>query len=622
MRYIVRIAFVLLALLLASCASSKPAENAGAAPAPVVQDSAKVDSVATVAQEPIPEGNKDIAQESFLRYLYLQHREEPDMAIVFLQHAAENDPANRFLSFTLAEELAEKNQIEYAMQVAERAKKLPGKSNAAQDGLLASLYLKTGAIDSAKTYYKKAIAENEEDYTKIYEYSLFLEWEEPKDVEELLRVYAILLPRINYMRNMFNRTAQLMLQNGRDSAFCALLTDAFRATGDKSFLTDKIGYFEEMGQKDSVLATLAAANEAFPEDTTILKLYGATLVTMNKSDEASKLIAAYRESHDATTSMVYLQGLAARGEKDLDKAEKLFNEVLGDEQFGHQAHAQLSFIAGDRNDSLTAVREIEIADSIAPGKYAAERLRRYVTYRMYSKTFPMIEALLDNLNKQMQTEGETVDLQAEQGAAREPSVKDRYYAMLSLYADMQSRYAATLVYSSPDSSMAHYQTAYEACEQYLAAKPEDMNITFLRASILERQKKSDEAIAAFRAILAREPESHLAMNYLGYTLIELGRTPEEIQEGVALVDEALKREPEEISYLDSKGWGLFQQGKYKEAYEVFISLPAKQPSILQDFTYWEHLGRTLEALGEQDRAKECFNKLYELQPGHPFAKKP
>lgn len=615
MRYFTKSVFVLFVILLVSCASTKKDEAVSVQPTVALPDTTLANAL---AEDSLPVGNKDIAHESFLRYLYLQLREEPELAVVFLQHAAESDPANRYLAFTLAEELAERERYDAALEIAEKAKKLPGKSNAAEDGLLATLYVRTGAADSAKAYYKKTIAKNEEDYTKIYEYSLFLEWEEPKDNDELIRVYRLLLPRLHYMRNMFNRTAQLLLQTKNDSAFCDLLSEAFQATGDKTFMLDKYNYYDGMNMRDSAIATLATLNKAIPEDTTVLKLYGAALITMNRSSETSALISEYAKEHEMFPSLVFLRGLAARGEKQPDNASKYFNSILNDSLFGHQAHAQLSFIAAEKQDTINAIKEIEMADSLAPGQYFTDRLRSYVNYNQYGKAFPMLEQMLDTLYREMQEEKSRP---AADSSEKKPAAKERYFALLSVYADMNARYANRIFFAEPDSAIVHYKKSLEAIDLYLLNDPAAFNIKFLKASVLERCKKTDEAVAVFRELLKQDPKDHLVMNYLGYTLIDLARTPEEVQEGIALVDSALALDPENVSYLDSKAWGLYRTGKNKEALDIMIALSTKQPEILQDVSYWEHMGRILEALGEKEKAMDCFDKLYELSPKHPFAKK-
>lgn len=38
-----------------------------------------------------------------------------------------------------------------------------------------------------------------------------------------------------------------------------------------------------------------------------------------------------------------------------------------------------------------------------------------------------------------------------------------------------------------------------------------------------------------------------------------------INEGLELVDNALDLNPDNYIYMDSKGWGIYKQGKYEEA---------------------------------------------------------
>ena len=64
------------------------------------------------------------------------------------------------------------------------------------------------------------------------------------------------------------------------------------------------------------------------------------------------------------------------------------------------------------------------------------------------------------------------------------------------------------------------------------------------------------------------------MNNLAWFLIDNDRN---INEGLDLIDNALKLEPDNYIYLDTKGWGLFKQGKYQEALEFLDKSWALKP---------------------------------------------
>ena len=71
-----------------------------------------------------------------------------------------------------------------------------------------------------------------------------------------------------------------------------------------------------------------------------------------------------------------------------------------------------------------------------------------------------------------------------------------------------------------------------------------------------------EAEVYYRKALSFEPENPVRMNDLAKVLIENER---KLKEGLELIDKALKSSPDNWAVLDTKGWGLYKQGKYQEA---------------------------------------------------------
>jgi tetratricopeptide (TPR) repeat protein len=69
----------------------------------------------------------------------------------------------------------------------------------------------------------------------------------------------------------------------------------------------------------------------------------------------------------------------------------------------------------------------------------------------------------------------------------------------------------------------------------------------------------------YRQALSLEPENSMRLNNLAYFLINKDRN---INEGLQLVDNALKLNPDNYNYMYTKGWGLYKQGKYQEALEI------------------------------------------------------
>ena len=55
------------------------------------------------------------------------------------------------------------------------------------------------------------------------------------------------------------------------------------------------------------------------------------------------------------------------------------------------------------------------------------------------------------------------------------------------------------------------------------------------------------------------------MNGLAYFLIDMDR---DITEGIKLIDRALELISEDFNLMHTKGWGLYKQGKYREALDI------------------------------------------------------
>jgi predicted Zn-dependent protease len=111
------------------------------------------------------------------------------------------------------------------------------------------------------------------------------------------------------------------------------------------------------------------------------------------------------------------------------------------------------------------------------------------------------------------------------------------------------------------------------------------------------------AIIWLEQLLAQEPENHIAMNNLGYVLID---RDVDANRGLSFVEKALSYSPDELSYLDSKGWGLYKIGKFEEALKIFEKLEATGMNASE---LWQHLAAVCDALKQEDRAKAYRAKI-------------
>jgi tetratricopeptide (TPR) repeat protein len=75
----------------------------------------------------------------------------------------------------------------------------------------------------------------------------------------------------------------------------------------------------------------------------------------------------------------------------------------------------------------------------------------------------------------------------------------------------------------------------------------------------------DKAEDYCRKVLSLQPDSAETLNEVAWFLISNDRN---IDDGLELVDKALKMKPDHYEFLDTKGWGLYKKGNYKEALDI------------------------------------------------------
>lgn len=632
------VALSVMALSFGGCASSaKKSETLTADDSVAIAKAvnAKLDSIKKVsAEEPALPQNIDAAHESFIRAQEMELRGERALANVFWQHAAESDPNSRYLAFKLAEIMAAQGADSVALLQAQRANLLKGRPTASQLGLLAHLYVKDGRADSARKYFNAALDTSRyQDMTLLYDYSLFLE--AVQDGKELVRIYDLLLPQVNYMPTLFQRQLKLLLDQHKDSAVVELFAKGHEATGDKKMLLQMVQGLVFQKRLKEVRAVVDTLTESSPEDESMVVLLMSSLAETNRDSAYAMLRKKYLDDGVRTPILANFLGHYEHLFGNLDSAKvhlKYAAENIADQRvYVTGAYHTLSAIAFKENKPKDAVRYAEKADSVALGGDKAQLALTYGTAGMYGKAYKMLDSLIAVWDKWTPMEG----------IADSASMKRMAYDVERNRRQFRSVYARILCVEAQEiwqkdigdsarvkKSLALRERADVFYRELAAKDSADLGIRVLMAMNLERMDRYDEAFAMFEYILGfAEPQVDVAevLNYYGYTLIDLNRTPEELDKGIALVEKALLQsakykdsEPSE-AYVDSWAWGLYRKGKFAEALETMKQI--KSPRFDEDFVYWEHMAAIQDALGMTAEAKASYKKLKKLQPHHPAVKK-
>ncbi len=151
--------------------------------------------------------------------------------------------------------------------------------------------------------------------------------------------------------------------------------------------------------------------------------------------------------------------------------------------------------------------------------------------------------------------------------------------------------------------------AITKAEQLSSRQEEKDYVLFVAGSIYERQKKYDQAEAAFRKVVATDPRNATALNYLGYMLADRGTR---LEEALGYIRKAVQIDPQNGAYLDSLGWVYYKMGNYELAEE---NLRKAVDKTSNDPTVHDHLadlymktGRLKLAINHWERSLAEWNK--------------
>jgi tetratricopeptide (TPR) repeat protein len=117
------------------------------------------------------------------------------------------------------------------------------------------------------------------------------------------------------------------------------------------------------------------------------------------------------------------------------------------------------------------------------------------------------------------------------------------------------------------------------------------------ASIYYEAGSLDKAEVYYRQALLLEPENPDRLFDLAWFLIDKDRN---INEGLQLVNTALKLRPDNYNYLHTKGWGLYKQGKYQEALDILQkSWDLRREKAVYNHEAYLHLEAAKKAVANQ-----------------------
>ena len=138
-----------------------------------------------------------------------------------------------------------------------------------------------------------------------------------------------------------------------------------------------------------------------------------------------------------------------------------------------------------------------------------------------------------------------------------------------------------------------------------------LRLLYARALLHYQLEQLDAMEADLKQLLQQDPNNAMALNALGYTLVN--HTQDRLEEGYQLIQQAHALNPNSPEILDSLGWALFHLGRLEEAREYLEEAYQRLP----DEEIAAHLIETLWELGEFEEAQRLTQQLLQLEEPTP-----
>lgn len=297
-----------------------------------------------------------------------------------------------------------------------------------------------------------------------------------------------------------------------------------------------------------------------------------------------------------------LLGQLLVGNNNLDKAVQAFEAAGKLEDDPSQMRLRIALIKIQRRDLEGAITDLNFVTAEHPENSLA---RYYLASALFSSgkvTESLREIEKFRVGEEFYEESQVLGVLALQQAKRYPEALGRLNEILK----RKPRDAKLLTLQLALEREAQDLAAAEITARLLCdVEPKNENHRFILGTILDELGKHDEAIEAMKEAIEINPRNANALNFLGYSYAERGGN---LTEAENLIQRALAEEKDNGYFIDSLGWVLYRQNRFKDAERELaraVSLTGGDSVIL------EHYAMALLKVGKKDEAREVIHRALE-----------
>lgn len=551
------------------------------------------------------EQRKKIALENFIDGNILFQQGNYAAAIKKFETALQFDTTAGLL-YTYSKAALYNNKLSLALESAIKAVELDSSESEYFD-LLSDIYNLGRQKDSAIIVLEKATEHFPSNQNFYYKLARLYQDDRPlKSIEMYEKILNIIGPEWNVLFRLVELNNKLNNIDGVINSIQRLLEiDPSNVALKKSLIENLINakrFNEALNQVDELL-------ELYPDDLELIQKKAQILFSENKWEEAYNSLSVVlnnpKVNLDTKLEIGYLFFEKSITDSSLKSVTKnIFNKLDKDSTYWAIKIVLGALALEERNDSFAIENFKYVTENANWNVDAWIRLGAlYFDNKKYEEAerilLQAIESFPDNyainfilgLSLAQQSKNQEAVVYLKKAASLNPTDVNTL-----------SAYAYTLNQLKQDDEAIHY------LNKALAIEPNDVNVIGTLALIYNAQKIFEKSDSLYERALEIKPDDPLINNNYAYSLSTRGI---QLERALRMVNLALDKDSLNTAYLDTKGWILYQLGRYNEAKEFIskaVDLGTKSAVII------DHLGDVEFKLGNKEKAVELWKEALQLDP--------
>jgi tetratricopeptide (TPR) repeat protein len=401
--------------------------------------------------------------------------------------------------------------------------------------------------------------------------------------------------------------SELKMYDKAVAAFESLLkNEDFNQTHLVHYYVGRVRF--EQGGKKYFKAAMQAFERSLkikPEHVDTVLSLAATRFKIGERDQAIKTLQTYQTEQGPSTRV----------------AEQLVELYIEDEKYD-KAYDQLVILEKAPNEDMLNVKVRMALISIEQKKYekASAKLNEVLQLVPESDKIRFyLAAVYEEMGKSEESVAEYLKIPASSQYYSDSVVhatyllkqKKDYDKALSVaeqaYKEKSDSAQFIAIYSSLLDETGQSSRAVKILSAAVEKFPENVQLRFFLGAVHDRVGNRKESLSNMRKVIELDPNHVQGLNYLAFTLAEIG---EELEAAEIFVKRALAMEPNDGFILDTFGWVKFKQGDYRAAIKILEKAYTHQPT---ESIIAEHLGDVYYKQQLVEKAKSMYKRAYDLE---------